>query len=93
MPIPVDDGEITSLQMALAAQLSARPLPFLLKGEKVRINGGPLSGVEGIVLNVKQCLRLVLSITLLQRSVLVEIDCDRVSPVEVLRPALAVSAA
>ena len=38
-----------------------------------------LSGVEGIVLAPKGGLRLVISITLLQRSVLLEIDRDQVS--------------
>jgi transcription antitermination factor NusG len=47
----------------------------------VRINGGVLAGVEGIVLGLKSELRLVLSITLLQRSVVLEIDRDQVSTV------------
>ena len=89
-PTPVDDREMASLQTALSAQLAARPLPFLEKGEKVRITGGPLAGVEGIVLNFKQCLRLVLSISILQRSVMVEIDRDRVSREGGVRPVLAV---
>jgi hypothetical protein len=42
-----------------------------------------LSGVEGIVIGWKHRLRLVLSITLLQRSVLLEIDRDQVSAEEV----------
>jgi transcription antitermination factor NusG len=91
--IPIDDREIISLQTALNIQVSTEPLPFLLKGQKVRITGGPLAGVEGIVLGIKQCLRLVLSITLLQRSVLVEVDRECVSPEDTVTPARAFSAA
>ena len=79
VPTPVDETEMASLQTALQLRLSAQPVPFLHTGQKVRITEGALAGVEGIVLGFKQCLRLVLSITLLQRSVSLEIDRDRVS--------------
>jgi hypothetical protein len=49
----------------------------------VRIHRGVLAGVEGIVMGSKQCLRLVLSVTLLQRSVLLEIDRDHVTAEEI----------
>ena len=79
VPTPVDETEMASLQTALQLRLSAQPVPFLHTGQKVRITEGALAGVEGIVLGFKQCLRLVLSITLLQRSVMLEIDRDCVS--------------
>jgi transcription antitermination factor NusG len=79
-PIPVEESEIASLQTALHLQLPVQPFPFLETGQKVRITEGALVGVEGIVMSFKQCLRLVLSIGLLQRSVLLEIDRDCVSP-------------
>src|SRR5579864_1200201 len=80
MPIPVQESEIASLQTALRLQLPVQPFPFLETGQRVRITEGALAGVEGIVTSFKQCLRLVLSISLLQRSVLLEIDRDCVSP-------------
>jgi hypothetical protein len=40
--------------------------------------------MEGIVLGTKPKLRLVLSITLLQRSILMEVDRDQVSTEEAL---------
>ena len=45
---------------------------------------GALAGVEGIVLGLKPQLRIVLSVTLLQRSVLLEIDRDQVLVEEAL---------
>jgi transcription antitermination factor NusG len=84
MPIPISETEITSLQIAIKAQLLVQPFPFLQVGRRVRIHKGVLAGVEGIVMGSKQCLRLVLSVTLLQRSVLLEIDRDHVTAEEVL---------
>jgi transcription antitermination factor NusG len=43
-------------------------------GDRVRIDSGPLLGLEGILTDVKGSRRLVLSVSLLQRSVAVEID-------------------
>lgn len=73
-PLALSETEIASLQTAMAAQVHAQPYPFVEVGQKVRINKGVLAGVEGIVVSVKQSLRLVLSITLVQRSVLLDID-------------------
>ena len=84
MPTPLSDTEISSLQTAIQAHLRMQPFPFLQVGQKVRINKGVLAGVEGTILSFKQCLRLVLSITLLQRSVLLEIDRDQVAEEGVL---------
>lgn len=70
----VDDAEICAIQKLAAAHLDCEPSAWIATGEHVRIDHGPLAGVEGIVVNTKSGARLVLSITLLQRSVLVEID-------------------
>jgi transcription antitermination factor NusG len=78
-PIPLSDVEVNSLQTAMKARLSVEPYPFVSAGQRVRIHSGALAGVEGIVISRKQSLRLVLSVTLLRRSVLLEIGRDRVS--------------
>jgi transcription antitermination factor NusG len=79
MPMPLSDVEIHSLQAAIKSQLPVQPFPFLNAGQRIRINSGALAGVEGIVLAPKPKLRVVLSVTLLQRSVLLEIDHNQVS--------------
>jgi transcription antitermination factor NusG len=86
-PIPLSEAEMESLQTAIKAQLSVQPFPFLQAGEKVRIIKGALEGVEGIVLSRRERLCIVLSITLLRRSVLLEIDRDQVSLETVPKPA------
>lgn len=78
-PTALSDNEIESLQTAIRAHMPLQPFPFLNAGQRVRINSGALAGLEGIVLGPKPKLRLVISITLLQRSVLVEIDRESVS--------------
>ncbi len=81
IPIPVEDAEIASLQRASQARLSMVPCPYWQSGQAGRITAGPLAGMEGIVVTEKRSVRLVLSVSLLQRSVLLEIDSDCVTRV------------
>ncbi|MEK7406646.1 MAG: UpxY family transcription antiterminator [Acidobacteriota bacterium] len=80
VPAPVDEGEIAALQVIVKSELAAHPWPFLKAGQFVQIEYGPLSGLEGILLSLKKEHRLVVSVTLLQRSVAVEVECDWVRP-------------
>ena len=73
-PIPVDEDEIAAIQRAEKSGLPTMPWPYLQGGHLARIEGGPLSGVTGIVVKIKYGMKLILSLTLLQRSVAVEID-------------------
>jgi transcription antitermination factor NusG len=49
-------------------------------GQRVLIEGGPLAGVNGVLAQVKDAWRVVVSVELLQRSVAVEVDRDVVAP-------------
>jgi transcription antitermination factor NusG len=73
-PIPVDEAEVFALQTLVGSGLPNQPWPFLQAGDTVRIQAGPLRGVEGLLVAFKGNYRLVLSVSLLQRSVAVEID-------------------
>jgi transcription antitermination factor NusG len=73
-PAPVLEGEITSLQVALNNELRIEPHPFVEAGEKVRVTQGPLMGMEGIVIRARNPLRIVISVSLLMRSVQVEVN-------------------
>lgn len=75
-PSPIADDEIGAIQIAARVGLRMEPHSYWEKGQKVRIAKGPLTGLEGMVVDSNKPLRLVLSITLIQRSVLVEIDTD-----------------
>jgi transcription antitermination factor NusG len=79
IPTAVDEEEIRAIQAMVASGIPNHPWPFLATGDRVRIESGPLNGLEGILVEFKGNHRLVLSVTLLQRSVAVEIDSAFVS--------------
>ena len=80
-PEPVDDTEIASIRTVALAGRSVQPWPFLRLGQRIRVQSGPLTGIEGIFLRVQDEDHLIISITLLQRAVSVVIERDSVSPV------------
>jgi transcription antitermination factor NusG len=82
VPIPVDDDEIAAIRTLVWSGLSLQPWPLLEAGHRVRIAEGPLRNVEGIVIEIKGSYRLIVSITLLQRSVAVAINRSWVRPME-----------
>jgi len=77
----VDGAEIAAIQAVIRSGLPARPWPFLRVGERVRVEYGSMKDVEGIVVSLKKELRLVISVTILQRSVAVEIERGWIRPV------------
>jgi transcription termination/antitermination protein NusG len=79
IPAPLANVELASLRTAIGAGLTLQPFPYVQTGQRVRIEQGALAGVEGIVMSLKQTLRLVLSITLLERSALLEVARDEVT--------------
>ena len=79
-PLPIDESELAAVRKMVASKSAVEPWPFLRIGQKVRVNRGPLAGIEGILLQVKSSYRLVVSVTLLGRSVASEIDSAFVKP-------------
>jgi len=77
----IPEGEMAAIEKVAAAQQPMLPFPYLKEGQRARITGGPLAGVEGILVEARprQGL-LVLSIHLLQRSVAVVVDGTDVVP-------------
>jgi transcription antitermination factor NusG len=81
-PTPLVDEEIAALQAVYRLSVPLQPFPYLEIGSKVRVLEGSLKGVIGTVLETKnRTMTLVLSITLLRRSLLLEIERVRVEPV------------
>jgi transcription antitermination factor NusG len=80
-PYPVDQSEVEALQSIVISGLQTEPRSYLNIGEKVRIEIGPLAGLEGILMALKGQSKLVVSVSLLQRSVAVTIDDSWVVPV------------
>lgn len=80
-PATVPDSEIEAIQRIQDAQLPARSHPYLREGQRVRVIGGPLLGVEGLLVKIKSKKGLlILSVNVMQRSMAVEVDCTLVEP-------------
>jgi len=73
-PVPLPESEIESLRTGLASHLRAEPHPYLTVGRRIRVKNGPLKGVEGILIRKKNRYRVVISVDLIMRSAVVEID-------------------
>jgi len=82
---PIPEFEIEALQKVCSSGVRVAPHPFLKKGDTVRLKTGPLLGIEGILTQVKNEHRIVLSVDLLQRSIAVEVDLASVEPVKSAR--------
>jgi len=80
-PIPVAEEEIAAIQRVVKNGLSTMPWPYLQVGRVARIEDGPLRGMTGIIVRIKSGMKLVLSVSLLQRSVAVELDRSWVTSV------------
>ena len=82
-PVPIEDAEIAAIQTAVRSGLSAEPWPFLEVGQRVRIDDGPLVGLEGILVGTSKQHRIVVSVSLLKRSVAVAIERHWATPLDV----------
>jgi transcription antitermination factor NusG len=83
VPVPIADAEIAAIQKALQSGVSAEPWPFLEAGHRVRLEAGPLAGLEGILVESPKKDRVVVSVTLLNRSVAVGIERHWVRPLDI----------
>ncbi|MBM3724371.1 MAG: hypothetical protein FJW40_02950 [Acidobacteria bacterium] len=82
-PEPVPDHEVETIRTLTRSGRALSPHPYLRVGSRVRVETGPLDGVEGVLEQVRGAGRLVVSVNLLMRSVLVTLDGDRVAPLAV----------
>ena len=80
-PEPVDEAEIEGIQAVLRSGLTITPWPNLVVGQKVRLKQGPLRGLDGVLTRIANRHRIYVSVTLLQRSISVEVDPEWVQPV------------
>jgi transcription termination/antitermination protein NusG len=88
IPVPIEDSEVSAIQTVVSSGLPAEPWPFLEVGQKVRIEDNSLRGLEGILIGFKGSRRIVVSVSLLRRSVALEIERACVSPLQPKRDAV-----
>jgi len=78
----IPDDEIDAVRRAVSSGVPVYPHVALVEGDRVRITGGPLMGLQGIFLRGRpQKGLLVISVSLLRRGVAVEVDCTLVEAV------------
>jgi transcription antitermination factor NusG len=73
-PIAIPTAEIDAIQQVMKSGLRLEPHPFLKIGERVRIKRGPLAGLQGLLVRQKNVYRLVISVEMLGRAAVVEVD-------------------
>ena len=71
---PIPDEQIENLQTIADHRIPCTPHEFLKVGERVRIRGGVLNGIEGILASIKSDRSVVVSVDLIQKSVAIRID-------------------
>jgi transcription antitermination factor NusG len=79
-PEPLAPADLANIRAVVESKLPLSPWPFLKKGDRIRVERGPLKGVEGTLLLQKDYLRLVIGFEMLQRSVAVEVSAEMIVP-------------
>lgn len=80
-PAPIPDEEIEAVKAVLRSGYPAEPCAYLHEGQRVRVINGSLEGIEGILIKKRNQFRMVVSVVMLQRSISVEIEADRLAAV------------
>ena len=79
-PALIPDAEIAALRRAVQSDLPLGPWPYLKAGQRVRIQKGALTGIEGTLARESAGCRVVVSVCALQRSIAVEVERDMIWP-------------
>ncbi|HXW14919.1 MAG TPA: antitermination protein NusG, partial [Terriglobia bacterium] len=85
-PAVLPEAEIEALKKGLERGIQAEPHPYLNIGRRVRITAGPLEGLEGMLVRKKNSWRFVLSLDLIQRSILLDIDAGSLEAMDGRQP-------
>ena len=80
-PAQLADEEIRSIQCCVNHESGIEPHPYLCVGRRARVKSGPLRGVEGIIVRLKNRNRLVLSLQLIQCSAILDAAQIELEPV------------
>jgi transcription antitermination factor NusG len=78
----IPEEEIQAVRSVIENRVNVEPHPFLKCGDLVRVKRGALRGLEGFLVRKKGQTRLIISVTLLERSVAAEVDASTVERIE-----------
>jgi transcriptional antiterminator NusG len=79
-PAPVDPAELHSIRRIAESGMDSQPWPFLKPRDYVEIVEGPLRGIVGRLIEAKGDCKLIVDVSLLQRSISIVIDRGWVRP-------------
>jgi transcription antitermination factor NusG len=77
----IPEEEIQAVRSVIENRVNVEPYPFLKCGDLVRVKSGALRGLEGFLVRKKGLTRLIVSVSLLERSVAAEVDASTVERV------------
>jgi len=86
--VPISEAEIANIRLLLDSKVGFHPYPFLHAGQGVRVRGGCLDGLEGVLVTDRPDPGMVVSIKLIQRSLIVQIKGYQLEPIPLKRGAL-----
>jgi len=78
---PVPDNEIESLRLSLGSGAACARHPYLATGTLLRIEHGPLAGLEGRLVRTANALRLVVCVASVGQAIAVEVGREDVVPI------------
>jgi transcriptional antiterminator RfaH len=78
-PTPLRETEVKIIQRVVDTGVVAQSWPYLREGNPVELVSGPLAGLRGLLVSVKEDSHLVVAIEMLQRSIAVKIHPECVS--------------
>jgi transcription antitermination factor NusG len=81
VPAAISEAELEAVRAVLRNGFPIEPCDRLCQGDLVRVTKGPLVGLEGSFVRYRNSCRLILSISLINRSVAVELDRAWVEPI------------
>lgn len=78
--VPIPDHEIENIHTLVSSGVSYHERPYLYVGQRVRISGGALDGLEGVLTAENSDQSVVISVSLIQRSLSVRVAGYNVVP-------------
>jgi transcription antitermination factor NusG len=79
--LAIPNGQIEAVQAILDGGISFTPHPFLHAGQRVRIRGGCLDGLEGILQAKNGDQSLIVSVDMIQRALAIRVAGYQVEPI------------
>ena len=73
-PLPIPEQQIDDIRTVITGRPECMVLPLLEKGDRVRVVRGPLTGVEGRLLQGNSIFRLLISIEMINKTLAVSVS-------------------